>query len=273
MATMGELEAADSPLGRAVATAANEYFGDDHYGELGFALDHIRRTPGPVPLRDYWENSALDALVGQAETEDFFNDSTSSGDVRTTAQYLTEACTASVIPPSPYNTDSRFVGYRPKGFEIKPDQQPVMALVALDPSKMPKISREAEDLFIEQLEVLLPHVIRRERSIQTEIIRSMNPSFRKLVRMSLLHKETFVEVPGEQGPERWERAYDLIAGVKALYTLISGEQSSGGLRQGAVRVRNADAEIIVAGSGQNSAIDEAVARDFARSALAALSDA
>jgi hypothetical protein len=264
-----EAGAADTPLGRAVEVTAQEYFSDDHFGSLGFALDHIQQAPGSVPLRDYWENAALDELANSSRAVNF-RDATSNGYTRTAADYLAPACVDALVAPSTLNADSRFPGYRPKGYAIEPDQQPAMALVALDPSPLETINKEAADIILDEVWSLWPHVTTLKKSLQVEVIRGVSPAMRTLLRSCLLHNNTFVESPGDDGIKRWERSFDLIASFKALYTLLSGEPNSGRLRQGGLRLRTPEAEIIVAGSGLNSAIDEAVARDFARQSLAEL---
>lgn len=254
-----------SPLSPAVNTVAARYIGEN---ELGFALGLMKDQQINV-LADYWENGALVALA-DSTTASGFNDTTSVGEFRTRPDYLGPVLGRACVPRNSHNEDpeDRFPGLRPRGFAIGQNDQPVMAIVALDPSKLaPNLPTES---LIEEVNELRAAAAGSDETIRNAAGGAMSSNLRQVLSECLLANDTIVNTHSPDGAiEKWGKPFDLIASLKALYTLLSGEDSSAAMRQGAVRMTNPQGQhIIVGGSGLNSAIDEMVARNFARDVFA-----
>lgn len=272
-----------SPMGLAVKFTAQKYFSE---GSLAFALDFIKANPS-IPLADYWENSALLGfrVNSTSETMARFDDAISSGGPRTLDLYLDRSIYPSKFPegsPNPLNDDSGFwvdgdcpKGKRPKPFVIHQEQSPVIALVALDPSKLDQITQPDREVLLSEISTLKKLALSDDEGIRDGAGDIMTPRLRRILSDCLIANDTFFSAKTEDGSEmKWSIPFDLFASLKALYTLISGDFHSGNMRQGAVRIGIKDhnkeesmIDIIVAGSGLNSAIDEMVARNFARDVL------
>lgn len=247
-----------SLLGRAVAEVSAAYIEN---GDLADALSHMRDQNITV-VSDYWDNSALDVLAVESKITGF-DDTTSNGKTITAASYLVPKSPKIDTAENPLNADDRFPDHRPKGFEVTPkEEQPNMAIVALDPSRLDATGIDANDkaALLEELIEIKDAVMKRG---ETE--RELSPHLTDVLSICLLKNDTFTRTQDADGNEtEWALPYDKIASIKALYTLLSGKDKSAALRQGAIRVEGNDGqELIVGCSGLNSAIDEMVARNFA----------
>lgn len=194
---------------------------------------------GPVPLPEFNDNSALVSLMSKGVLfAEGFNDGTSSGGFRLRSDYLDDYGNA-------------------KGFEIEEPGNP-MAVVALDLSVL-----RAAPLFGLQRQMLedVRHAWNAAGEGRIEVSDSLMTLFQAgLIRNDML--TGLSESDGVPHPSDWEKPFDLIASMKALFSALSGESNSGKMRQGAVS--DFDLGLTVGSSGLNSAIDEMVSRQLVR---------
>lgn len=252
--------ATHSRMTDAVKAVAHEYIDE---GGLAFALGHIKEQ-GTDQLSDHWENNALTGLENGQEATGF-NDAISGGEPRTAEKYMGRVV---VGEANPLNENARFPGMRPDGFEIQAEQQPVMALVALDPAML-KADVDKPTL-IEEIKELRKQATDSNSIVRDKAVKEMSPELRGVLSDCLITNDTYVDAKNAEGEsEKWNMPFDFIASLKALYTVLDGAEHSGEMRQGAVRAKNAEGqEIVVGGSGLNPALDEMVARNFANEVLA-----
>jgi hypothetical protein len=144
-----------------------------------------------------------------------------------------------------------------KGFDIERPGNP-MAVVALDLSVLRDVP-----LFGLQRQMLedVRHAWNAAGEGKTEVSDSLMTLFQEaLIRNDML--TGLSESDGVPHPSEWEKSFDLIAAMKALFSSLSGEPNSGRMRQGAVS--DFDLGLTVGSSGLNSAIDEMVSRQLVR---------
>ena len=194
---------------------------------------------GAVPLPEFNDNSALVSLMSQGVLfAEGFNDGTSSGGVRGASDYL--------------NPDGSV-----KGFKIENPGNP-MAVVALDLSVL-----RAAPLLGLQRQML--EDVRYAWNAAGEGRIEVSDSLMTLFQAGLIRNDMLTglsESDGVPHPSDWEKPFDLIASMKALFSALSGESNSGKMRQGAVS--DFDLGLTVGSSGLNSAIDEMVSREGVR---------
>jgi len=267
-----------SPLAPSVVAVTNRYVKE---GGLAHSLQFIKDRPD-LPLTDYWENSALLGFrLGTTGSPNArFDDGVSGGNSRTLDMYLDKP------PTGPTNSlndskdswvDSNLPkGMRPKSYTIPADAKPVLAIVALDPSQLGTIAQSERESLLEEIGKLRLAAASDDEKIRDGAGPEMSDRLRGILSDCLLANDTFTTTFSREGTEeKWRIPFDLFGSLKALHCLISGDFHSGSMRQGAVRIGVKDEaaggdgmrDIIVAGSGLNSAIDEMVARNFAKDIL------
>jgi hypothetical protein len=145
-----------------------------------------------------------------------------------------------------------------------------MAVVALDSARLdPGLSDEQRAFLLDEVRHIRLAAGDDDRAVREAAANQMSLELRGVLSSCLLANDTFVSTQDLDGSaQEWGVPFDLIASMKALYTLLSGEQMSAAMRQGAVRMGGVDGpKIIVGCSGLNSALDEMVARNFAQDVL------
>jgi hypothetical protein len=211
-----------------------------HSGDISFGLD-LMRASNTSQIADYAGNAALLTLE-DGSLPSGFNDTTSGGDDRTLEDYQ-------------------------DGIKINEDQQPVMAIVALDPSHLSQITFEEGEKasLLEEVSTKIQTVLSDKKDFE------IGGRLEEILSTCLLANDTITPQDKKDDrtlPGEWTLPFDKIASLKALYVLLSGEDNSGAARQGALRLEAENGrEIIVAGSGYNSAIDEVVARNFGEAVI------
>jgi hypothetical protein len=194
---------------------------------------------GAVPLPEFFDNSALISLQSMGVLfADGFNDGTSSGKFRFPYDYIDRQGNV-------------------KGFKIERPGNP-MAVVALDLSVLRDVP-----LFGLQRQMLgdVRHAWNAAGDGKTEV----SDSLITLFQAALIRNDMLTGLSASDGvphPSEWEKPFDLIAAMKALFSALSGESNSGKMRQGAVS--DFDLGLTVGSSGLNSAIDEMVSREGVR---------
>ena len=194
---------------------------------------------GPVRMPVFAENSALVSLESEGVLlADGFNDGTSSGGFRLRSDYLDDYGNV-------------------KGFDIERPGNP-MAVVALDLSVL-------RDIPLFGLQQQMLEDVRHAWSAAGEGKAEVSDSLMTLFQEALIRNDMLTglsESDGVPHPSEWEKSFDLIAAMKALFSSLSGEPNSGRMRQGAVS--DFDLGLTVGSSGLNSAIDEMVSRQLVR---------
>jgi len=264
-----------SPLASSVIAVSRSYIKE---GGLSDALQFIKDRPD-LSLTDYWVNTALLGfrISYTGETKARFDDAVSSGGERTIDMYLDKPPTGqtnSLNDSKDSWVDSDLPkGMRPKSFTVPADTRPVLAIVALDPSQLGTITQPERESLLEEIGKLRLVAASDDEKIRDGAGTDMSDRLRGILSNCLLANDTFTTTFSLEGKEeKWRIPFDLFGSLKALHCLISGDFHSGNMRQGAVRIGvkdeavggNGMRDIIVAGSGLNSAIDEMVARNFAK---------
>ncbi len=252
--------AASSELGRATKAVAAHFFGE---GRLAYALRELKDNHLTTKVSELWQNSALGELATK-ETIEGFDDTTSNGNKATKADYL-EPAPPGVDDANSVNEDGRFKGLRPKDLVIKPEQKPVMAVVALDPKAL-KLDKAQRDALLEKVKTLRKTIMTDKQDAD------FSPELQQALSASLLANDTFITLKDPEGAEiPWSLPFDKIAALKAMYTLLTESPNSSALRQGAVHAGSADdpdeGRIVVGSSGLDSGYDEMVSRIFAEGVL------